>query len=82
MDISKFYDCDWCKINTDDNDIQVDYKSKLIKFFIDSDIKQLNITLYNGGIITTKKCITIYFDNSYKYKVNITLDKYLEKYYI
>ena len=32
MDISKFYDCDYCKINTDDNDIQVDYESKLIKF--------------------------------------------------
>jgi len=79
MDISKFYDYDWCKINNDDNDIQVDYESKLIKFFIDSDIKQLDITLYNGGRITTTKCIQIYFDNSYKYKVNIKLEKYLEK---
>jgi len=47
MNISEFYEYKWCKININDNNIQVDHK-KLIKFFIDSDIKQLDITLYNG----------------------------------
>jgi len=81
MNISEFYEYKWCKININDNNIQVDHK-KLINFFIDSDIKQLDITLYNGGGITTKKCIKIYFDNSYKYKVNIRFEQYLNKYYI
>jgi len=74
IDAIHFFECDYCTINEDETKIQID-DNKIIKFIIQSDIKQLNMTFYNKGIFPTTNKITIKIEDNYNYKVHIILDK-------
>ena len=80
--IDRHYDCDYCKINDDKNEINIDCDTNLVKFIISSDIKELDIIFFVRGDKSSTKTIKIYIDKiSYNYKVYIKLDKLLDVYY-
>jgi hypothetical protein len=81
LDAYNFFESDYCKINTDETKIPIDYYTKEIKFIVNSNVNVLSIAFYSildpNTIITT---ITINIANDYNYKVNIELDQLVQVY--